>query len=412
MFVSSIGRLRIAIGKVPKLKILQIYIPAYFFVIFYLIQIIFNWPGLRISNLLGWTRFEDLKSVMRSAECYRIYGSNGLNGIPNTDCIPYQYSIELIKFINLSKMYLHAETIAFSLTLILLFSLLRVAYIRDNFLKPHVNAFIFASPGIWLLLERGNVDIFIVGLILLSAYLLRQNKPSLALLTLLVSAYVKFYTLPLILFFVLARKFNIFLRMSAGVLFIVSTGFLGREILNLKAVANNWNVSFGLTEIPMLFDAAFQKLGLKIFEFGKIINQSIGLFILLCIFGIMIQAATFNLSEIKKLKMKDNNGRYYIHLLSGSTFLICYLAGQNYDYRLIFLALSIVTFPEELSSKIKNQKLFFNLALISLWCSCFLPIQIFHLGFITLLIGSAAMVPTVIILILSISKILLQEMEK
>ena len=140
---------------------------------FYLIQIWTSWIGLRISGVRGGSDYIDLQSILNSAKCFEQIGLEVYKlDVAPVGCGGFIYSIELLRFLNISKTstlgsYLLGSIFMWATIFVLL--MLFIALRSQNKKEICIATLAFISPGIWLLLERGNFDeIVFLGVIVSS----------------------------------------------------------------------------------------------------------------------------------------------------------------------------------------------------------------------------------------------------
>lgn len=338
---------------------------------FYLIQALGSWPGLRTSGVRGPADFIDQKSILNSAKCFRRLGIDVYQQNVNTsNCGGFQYSIELLRFLNFSRLSsLSSYTLGnfFIIGTLLIFSLLFIL-IRSKGKSDNLVALIaLTSPGIWLLFERGNYDSFIYIIVVLGLILIRSKFEEVGILLIAASVLMKFYTLPLLIIstLILKRRSS---RRIAFIMVIPLVMYVFILIRKVTAFPSTWYVSFGLKS-PGLY--------LELFIKEKISNSYLMNPMLAILIGFLLLAIMLKLLisiEAKPSfasycgKAHDCANRIYFGLLV--VFLSCYFAGMNFDYRLIYPATLI-----GISSQVLNNNRFRSIMIVSgllaVWLSTF-----------------------------------------
>jgi hypothetical protein len=198
------------------------------------------------------------------------------------------------------------------------------------------------SPGVWLLLERGNYDELIFMLVVIAGILLGTKRKIAGVLVLGFSALLKFYTLPAFIFatfFIEEKKTRRFLLIISIPLSLYSL----KLISQVASFPSTWNVSFGLKSIGLYLQLAIQYLVNQSFTIPSIATPIPGLIILFILLLFMRRIAIQPGLRIEDPKKLDRFTQLYNLLLI--VFLSCYFAGMNYDYRLVFLSFLVGMSP-------------------------------------------------------------------
>ena len=72
--------------------------------VFYLLQLKYNWAGLQASGIRGSSKYIDQDSVLNSAKCFRAFGIEVYKLDTPNGCGGFVYSIELLRILNLSHL--------------------------------------------------------------------------------------------------------------------------------------------------------------------------------------------------------------------------------------------------------------------------------------------------------------------
>jgi len=217
-------------------------------------------------------------------------------------------------------------------------------YLIKNYGKiDNLIAFIaLSSPGIWLLLERGNYDEVIFIILVLGSIILSTKFPELGVALIAVTSLMKFYTLPLyfISLFFLKRK-------SSRVILLISSFPLAAYVVFLIRQASSfpstWKISFGLKSLGLYLEYIIGQKISSDFQISSIITTLLGLILLILIYFYM---KSIEIKPSFVYQPEESHGK--IQILYASflvTFLSCYFAGMNFDYRLIYLASMIGISP-------------------------------------------------------------------
>ena len=338
------------------------------FIIGYWVLLISDWWPLRRSGIRGFSNYIDLNAVITWADCYKNVGNRVYLADDNL-CSGYLYGVTLLKIINLlgfSK--LNINLMGSFLIFLLSISFSYFLFANEAPIKKRFAIFaILYSPGICLLSERGNIDSVIYLLIFGACFAYSLKKPVIFILFISISTLFKFYTLPLLLltpFFVKGIKYKFFSIISI----ITCTATVMMDIVKIKSdFPFTWYASFGNSTFGIWLNLLTTRLKLNINPINSKISVALGIFLFLLISGILW-----------KLKNKNNNNslvRKSLHdfslheifmLCFGIIQLSCFLAGTNYDYRLIFTAAFFAVYVVY-----EDKILKFNLALVSILATAF-----------------------------------------
>jgi hypothetical protein len=335
-----------------------------------------GWWPLEKQGIGGGHNYVDLKAVLDVAQCYLTEGKTVFS---EGSICSYQYGVFLLDFINvLGLTSINYKLLGFTL---FFFSAIFLSFVatstsyssRSRFLS----ALLVLSTGSWLLFERGNFD-SLIFLIVLASLLFLDTKYSLVGFALIgTTALMKFYTLPLLFLFVVLEKkrgTKIF-----GVLITLIIVF--RIIPDITAASSHPNplfAAFGVSAPALWVNFLSWKFELGI-TLGIEIQYLLGYVILLTVISLIKLTA---LGKRFQIKYEDKEGKWRekVFLMSSGVFLSCFLAGMNYDYRLIYLSIALVMLNAA-NPKLITNKIFISLELSALWFTYFFfgitgPIQV------------------------------------
>jgi len=328
---------------------------------FFLVMQLTNWRPVKYWGLRGeGTNFIDTEQVLAWTQCYKkvgdqIFQAEGYcSGYIYGKIIPVLFTVipESDYLVSLvGYLFLIAVAIVLGTT---------TASLKNQNMKIF-SIVIFISPPILLLVERGNFDSVMLGLVFLAAILFSKKHKILSFIAIAVASLVKFYTFPVLLFFLFdfqKKKVNyIYLPGFIFVLFL-----LYEEIRAIKSsFPSDSTYKFGMSiwvrylpadRIPFNIDLLANLFGILI----------------LAIVGVAI------LSVYKSKLLPRNNPKSEQQNLHTNIFiflffchLVCFFTGMSYDYRLVFLAVSGIYI---LSLKVLTQEvesLVMVLLVISMW---------------------------------------------
>ncbi|CAN2168896.1 hypothetical protein MCEMRE196_00041 [Candidatus Nanopelagicaceae bacterium] len=299
---------------------------------FYAYQYLFNWPLLKISGILGSSRFIDLVAIQDFSRCVNEYGMAVYE--ISDKCSGYQYSLGVLYLFDYTKFSsLSSNAAAFLLEIPLLFIMISLITLSFNKnIKIGVFAVVAAlAPGNWLLLERGNLDLIMVELLAIAALTFGKKSEPLGYLMLVISVFTKFYTAPLLILYVIMGKRTIRKNLYLPVTIVVVLASLV-QIKNVAKFPSTWYVSFGSGSIGHWANLFLEYQ----VDSNNRIPEKVGLVIGLLIACISIAIhwkalKNFEVSQANFVSTKAN-----VILFFGTTFIACYFVGMNYDYRMIF----------------------------------------------------------------------------
>lgn len=307
--------------------------------IFYGIHTITSWGMLKSSGHKGADDFIDQALVLDWATCFERFG----NEIYRTDLNPancggFIYSVELLRILNSFNFTREDSFFLGSLFMWSTISTLCLVFfvIKDLGKNQYAIALIAClSPGVWLLLERGNYDEVIFCLVVVAGIFMGSKRQVFGVLLLGLSVLIKFYTLPafLIAIFMLRNRKTkkVFLLLAIPLSF-----YTLKLILLVPAFPSTWNVSFGLKSFGLYLEFAVQRLIDIDFILPSVLTPVPGLVALIFFIILMVK------NEIQpsiRIGSPDKTAKIgYLYNLILVVFLSCYFAGMNFDYRLIYVS--------------------------------------------------------------------------
>lgn len=316
-------------------KILGLVLWTLFFFSIFGAQQLASWPLVVASGWGGGIAFADLRSVLHAADCSKTIGWDIYSPDKWGDCT-YIYGsllVRILRWANLDSEFTSQIGWIFILFFSILCGFVLSTLQRLSKVQKLASVFVLASPASMLLLERGNVDIVLMFLLVIAAALLQKGKVSFGLTAIALSSLFKFYTLPLM--FLLVSQFKNRISIFVGFLFSgLVTLFVLRDLKLIKGeFPSNVMGSFG-NQIPWLY---LDYAGVIVPRFY---GELIGFFLCLTAGFAMwilykkkiLKVAVFSLSH------PTSAFGLVLQFLFFFTFLICFFAGVNYDYRLPYLS--------------------------------------------------------------------------
>jgi hypothetical protein len=327
-----------------------------------------GWKPLKIQGIGGGHEYGDLASVLHAATCYKTIGSEVFTVQDNCS---YQYGLFLLKFINFFHLNsLSAFTLGgiFFVSVSIMLALLG-AFTASNRSGATLNFLILISPGAWLLFERGNFDLLIFIFLVIMVFTLNTKLSLVGAVLLISTTMMKFYTIPLVILYILVEK-NRTLRVLAVISLSIATPFILSNMFSGPGYPNPMYVAFGLP-LPGLWVNFFSWR----FDLGFVLGMAPLYVIGFATFAITFISYKFSkvTESLRALESRINfssENERNIFLFSSLTYLSCFLAGSNFDYRLIYLTISLVLLNKSIPSLTKSKTIIF-VELSALWFTYF-----------------------------------------
>ena len=367
-----------------------------------------GWVFISRAGFPSGNHFDDLSLVIDWSICYERIGDDVYRVQAKDSCGGYLYGQSLLDVFNFLKIYKSQLT---GVSIFLTFaSLLTVVTVAEKSRKSSISsllvigALIF-SPNYFLLLERMNVDIMIIILLIVAALVLKSNKFPVAFGLLAATALFKFYTFPLLIFVSIKYsigKSRIFaLLISTVVAIKIFTDFQKIEAL----FPSTWFISFGMQIWGKYLSLLTETFSLNRTNFNWFIATLFGI-ILLLLTVLAIRLAEHFLNRTGKsvsdLNQVDKEDLPLFEFLA-IPYLTCYFINMSYDYRLPLMSLAMCVVLKYQSGV--RYRIFTGLTLMATWMTVFIPFPASN-SVVTLwqLIGDLAMLPLVIALLLLLVK--------
>ena len=345
--------------KEVRQRLLKLAFPI-FFLSYYFSEVVLGWPLLRHMGLRGGRNFEDFYAILESARCK----PGGFYPGTNQLCIfPYGSSLRwFLKII--PNPIAHWNAIGWLLIVTIVLLLVPIITIGQelNIYSIVFYIAVFSSPPIILLLERGNFDAVMVCLVCLAGYLLGKEKVFTGILLIFVTSLFKFYTLPLLLLPIFLVK-KVSVKIASGLAIVAS----------LLTIYFDRSVIFGGTHI-----GAFAAFGSPVYgSYLKKIDRKIQLnystehiFGLACfLIGLVLVMFLVKRSwlVIPRTALLSSEGRIdarnWIYLLTTGTTISCFIASNNFVYRLIYFFIASIVYLQ-IRQISRKEKYIFSLLVV------------------------------------------------
>lgn len=360
---------------------------------YYLINVVLDWPIFKGKYLGTEQPYLDLYQTVVQIKCVENRAAQIGFSSASHDC-GYIYSRFLYELISISKVKVdHVFVIGSLLIVTLIIFLFQVLWRTDlpQFRIQYLSfsLLLICSPPMMLLMERGNIDVVVVSLLLMatSSFGTSRNYPKL--ITFTVATMMKFYTYSTLL--ILSLFANERQRLKY-VLFAFSV--IPFVVIDINSVKSN---------LPYPTEAAFGvSLARKYLIEGET-NRVADFFFgvsLLCVAMMVVTKIDARYTILptciryKEINFRSNSFGFLVFC---SVFLVNYFITSSYDYRLVFLIVTGWFFSSIVVFTPRQGFLWILLMLISFWFS-------FNTGRLQV-IGDISLGVIVAILMLSIYRI-------
>jgi len=305
--------------------------------IFFLLMQLTDWRPIRYWGLRGiGTNFIDSEQVLNWTECYKNVGDQIFQA--EGFCSGYIYGKIIPVFFTVIPSSDYLVSIVGFVFLFIIAVVLGIATASLNTKQMKLySVLVFLSPPVLLLVERGNFDAVMVGLVFCAALLLKNNNKFFAFALISLASLIKFYTLPLLLLFILdskRKKINyLYLPQLLLVIYLVYEAI--RKIKSSFPTDSTYK--FGMSiwvrylpaeKIPLDLEILANISGLAVF------------FLVAVVVAVAYKSKIWSSGNIVFKEEKD----IYVFNLFFLCHVICFFSGMSYDYRLIFLAVSGIYF--------------------------------------------------------------------
>jgi hypothetical protein len=351
--------------------------PSAIYVVLTMLNIWTDWPLLRSTGLHA-SGFIDLKSVLDSANNYKTLGDRIFEFNPDVPGSGYMYGSFLLRTLNFLQLNptlnIFIGYVFIGLTIIMISIVVSGCQFKNKVIQTAFYVAVYA-PFIWLLQERGNLDILIFFLLFIACFMLSKNYVMTFYLLVILTALLKFYTLPLIIIPWL-YKFRVqrFRKPKIGLLVLLLSYSCLQIFIDLKrspsfpAGAAAFFGTLNYASWLDYFSAHFQ-LGIQV---NSRLVQGVFVLITLLAGYMMAKSNIFGAYSEAQAKLSQEGKSNFSTILCASfslLFLSCFLAGSNYDYRLLTLSVAGIIFLQY--AKLSNfmNFIFYGLLMVAFWFS-------------------------------------------
>lgn len=338
-------------------------------VLFVIANELISWPVLKLWNLYANRGFIDLHSPLHHIEC--IEQGTGMEALRQSGgpCAGYWYGSTFIyigKFLNLSTndKYLVVAAILIPLIYFLISYSQNVYSKLDLMGRILLIVSVFSPPSI-LLFQRGNLDGLIILMLLFAIKLFEGSQKSVLAgwLMILLATLFKFWSIPALFVSILWIR-NLFFKVIA---------FISAVIVAFIVYKEYRSVDFGdpFPTAENIFGWRFFSLTLNSTK-SYSINPLSALTLDFVMLFLILMCCLLLIKQLSKHELLSDltsslNSDKEVWIL-GSSFVFCYFASSNVDYRLtplLILALSVAAKTDNL--QVSNLILF--LISTTMWLS-------------------------------------------
>ena len=308
-----------------------------FYSTFYLTNFLNNWPFLQLGDAWFNRLFDDTYQVLKTAECYSRIGR--LIYEQNT-CGNFVYGSFLLYLLALFKIFSSASVIVgviFMVLNILIFTFLTfLIQIRVGWKSGLVSVLISISPPFHYLLERGNFDTLILGLLFLSSLCFNFKKYKTVLILLSLATLFKFYTLPVLFIFTFLISIK---RIRYYAFYVFTTVFVTiytlRDAIQVREFISNGTGGYGGT-------FGVKSLLLYMRHYSSFFDNNFWAYIYYLVFILLFIGILYKYKNSiynEELTLKASWGICYIF---GTQIIFIFFTFVNNDYRLSLLGIYLM----------------------------------------------------------------------
>jgi len=328
-----------------------------------------QWWLLKIQNNIGGGRnYVDLASVLNAAQCFERIGDSVYSTV---ETCGFQYGIFLLRFIQFFNLdSANLELLGGILVVSAFLILLGIGmYSVKTRYQAKIAFFLTISPGPWLLFERGNFDLLIIILVTLGTLFLNSRFSILTVFFITLSALMKFYTLPLLLLYIVIEK-RTYLRAVAAAAIVLVTPIILYDISRAPSFPNPTFVAFGLPSPGLWLNFFAWRFEVPIEFSGPLLYLIGSLVFFIGVYFIYFSSLRHKFSSGFLPSPTVSPFSRNVFLVSSGLYLSCFLAGMNYDYRLYFLIVSLLLL-NQIFPDFRESRLFLILQISALWATVF-----------------------------------------
>ena len=269
------------------------------------------------------------------------YTDNSFDPFGRPFNLPYIW-IPIVSFINLDN------EIVFNLVISLFiffycYSVFKIINLLNCNYKILISLFLIFSSSSMLLIERGNTDMLIFSLILyasLSANFLKSSG------IIFLASILKVY--PIFVFFInFKNKKNFLLGVMFSVIVFLTFFQKLKFFYSGTSSGNDTSFTFGFSAISKGILKSLDRLNINLPEHYFLTSLHIHIILIMIVLLFIFAVFLINKKNFFKINFTDIRNRLF--LAGSSIYCGCFVFFSSYDYRLIFLILTIPYFFDRLN---------------------------------------------------------------
>lgn len=296
-----------------------------------------DWPIVRFIGAKQEADFGDAGIILNAADCFKDIGLN-VYKVQSGNC-SYNYGESLIRTLHILGLGEDStNTVGFVFIALFIFAYVESLRVLQPLpsLRIQVLAIIFfLSPPVMLLLERGNFDSLIYLLLVVSIILRIKKRNISSILVLLTSILFKFYTFPVLVFYLLSNYRSGYIRKRHFLVLLLPISLVLQDLHRISqgfSIPNPMWFAFGSSKFPW---ATARILGIDLPRSLQLLTGaciSLVIFMAISKFG----GSFFKLKELKIACLGAGENSKLMSQCMALIFIVSYFTGMSYIYRLVF----------------------------------------------------------------------------
>jgi len=296
-----------------------------------------DWPIVRFIGAKQEEDFGDAGIILNAADCFRDIGLN-VYKVQSGNC-SYNYGESLIRILHILGLGKDSiNTVGF-----LFIALFIIAFVESlRIIQPSASIRIqvlaivfFLSPPVMLLLERGNFDSLIYFLLVISIVLRVKKRNKSSILILIASVLFKFYTFPVLVFFLFSNDRWKQSKKTNLLVLLVPISLVLQDLHRISqgfSIPNPMWFAFGSSKFPW---ATARILGIDLPRSLQLLAGA-GLSVLILLLINRFEGKLPQYRELKRVCLEASENSKLMTQCMALIFVVSYFTGMSYIYRLVF----------------------------------------------------------------------------
>lgn len=279
-------------------------------------------PWILIQNSLVGIQFVDTKYLLDHSLCVAD-GVSALYSV-SSECSPVPYIYGLLPVTAIHAFHISSMSATVLAHMQGLVAVLGLSYFASTLRTKYFIFFILAllSPPISLLFERGNLDLILIPGLFLLSYFFKTGKRYSSLILTTILALLKFYPVCLFAYLLFGPRKITVTRIEATLYGLAFIAVLWNfSLINRSSLPASWEQSYGVGVLGALSKMS----GL---------NIPISMILIALVVALTLCFAVGSRTSTCRTSLRSE---FYIF---GLVFILTYVAGFNYDYRLFAVVIS------------------------------------------------------------------------